>query len=103
VGACGVAVEFSIRKARLSQVCLAKEVIEVDLLPKQIGLVGGVEAAYVGNWAFGVAVVLDYGSLEFCEGQTVTQRVEFPYVPTLLSFRELPYCCGLHSKVEAAA
>ncbi len=90
MGACGVAVEFSIRKARLSQACLAKEVIEEDRLPRQIGLVGGVDAAYARDWAFGAAVVLDYGSLEFREVQTATQRVEFPYVPTLLSFRELP-------------
>jgi deoxyinosine 3'endonuclease (endonuclease V) len=41
-------------------------------------------------WNIGLAVLLWIWSLEFREVQTVTQRVEFPCVSTLLSFRELP-------------
>jgi deoxyribonuclease V len=34
--------------------------------------------------------VLDYESLELLESQTATCEVKFPYIPTLLSFREIP-------------
>jgi deoxyribonuclease V len=43
---------------------------------------------------------MDYGSLEFREGQTVAQRVKFPYVPTLLSFRELPVAVACLQKLK---
>ena len=82
--------EFSISKARKAQTCLAKKIVTQDRLPKEIRLVAGVDAAYFGDRAFGAAAVLDYNSLEVLETQTVTQQVKFPYVPTLLSFRELP-------------
>jgi deoxyribonuclease V len=85
-----VALEFSFCKARRAQNCVAQKVIDKDHLPKKISLVGGVDAAYAGDVAFGVAVVLDYDSFEFREAQIVTQKVKFPYVSTLLSFRELP-------------
>lgn len=35
-------------------------------------------------------VVFSYPSLEMIEQVTVTQEVEFPYIPGLLSFREVP-------------
>lgn len=37
-----------------------------------------------------VVVVLEYPALQVVEKQSVTQRVDFPYVPGLLSFREAP-------------
>ena len=33
---------------------------------------------------------MDYKSLELLEQQTATCEVKFPYIPTLLSFREIP-------------
>lgn len=38
----------------------------------------------------GAVVVLSYPQLDIVEVQTVTERLEFPYVPGLLSFREAP-------------
>jgi deoxyribonuclease V len=81
---------FSIEKARKAQRCLARKIITEDKLPKEIGLIAGVDAAYAGNWAVGAAAVLNYSSLEVLEIQTATVEVKFPYVPTLFSFRELP-------------
>ena len=81
---------FSVEKARNAQVCLSQKVILKDRLPCPITTVAGVDVSYVGNVAVGAAVVLDYESLRLLESQVATCRVKMPYIPTLLSFRELP-------------
>jgi len=81
---------FSIAKARKAQNCIAQKVITQDQLPAEIRLIAGVDAAYIENLALGAAVVLDYHSLKVLETQVTTQQARLPYIPTLLSFRELP-------------
>lgn len=51
---------------------------------------GGVDVAYVGEVGVAAAVVLDYHTLEPLETSVAILSVKMPYVPTLLSFRELP-------------
>lgn len=50
----------------------------------------GVDAHYVGDLGIGSAVVGDYVSLEILENSIAVSQMRMPYVPTLLSFRELP-------------
>lgn len=61
-----------------------------DRLPQKISKVGGVDVSYVGTVGIGAVTVLDYDSLECLEAQVVTCEVKMPYIPTLLSFREIP-------------
>src|SRR3989304_6319353 len=82
--------KFSVSKAHKAQTYLAKKIISEDRLPEKINLVAGVDVAYAGELAIGAVAVLDYESLEFLDLQTATCRVKFPYIPTLLSFREIP-------------
>ncbi|MEM2439765.1 MAG: endonuclease V [Candidatus Bathyarchaeia archaeon] len=81
---------FSIEKAHKAQLQLSKLIILEDKLPEKIRLVGGVDTAYFGNLAISAIAVLDFDSLNLVEVETATRKVAFPYVPTLLSFRELP-------------
>ncbi|WP_290863776.1 endonuclease V [Hamadaea sp.] len=58
-------------------------------------LVGGVDVAYAdsgeaGGVLAGAIVVLDATTLEVVESAAQVGRAEFPYVPGLLAFRELP-------------
>ncbi len=69
---------------------LSKRIIFEDRLPRRIRFIAGVDVAYTGNVSIGAAVVLDYDSLRLVESQITTYRTSFPYIPTLLSFRELP-------------
>jgi len=82
--------KFSISKAHKTQTYLSKKVILEDRLPERINLVAGVDVAYADELAVGAVAVLDYESLELLESKTATLRVRMPYIPTLLSFREIP-------------
>lgn len=53
-------------------------------------MVGGVDVAYVGDVGVAAVVVLEYQTLEPVETSVAILPVTMPYVPTLLSFRELP-------------
>ena len=81
--------KFSVAKARAMQKRLAKQVIREDRLPERIRFVAGVDVAYVGEISIGVATVLDYDSLALVESQVAHVETQFPYIPTLLSFREI--------------
>ena len=82
--------KFSVTKAHTAQLCLAQKIVTEDRLPKKITRVAGVDVAYTDESAIGAVVVLDFESLELLERQTATCEVKFPYIPTLLSFREIP-------------
>jgi deoxyribonuclease V len=81
---------FSVFKAHESQRRLSRKLVTEDRVPRKINYVAGVDVAYSGNRAVGAVAVLDYPSLNLLEYQTATCEAKFPYVPTLLSFREVP-------------
>ncbi len=58
----------------------------------RIRLIGGIDASFSkdGSIAYGCLVVLDFGKLEIIEIVRRKTRLRFPYIPTLLSFREAP-------------
>lgn len=79
---------FSIEKAHETQLRLSKQIILKDMLPRKIRFVAGVDVAYVKDLSIGTVAVLDYASLKVSESKTALCKTRFPYVPTLLSFRE---------------
>jgi deoxyribonuclease V len=66
-----------------------------------IKLVAGVDISVNRFAKTGTAavVVLRYPELEIVEISTVTERVEFPYVPGLLTFREAPLSLAAFEKL----
>ena len=91
---------FSVKKAHNTQVCLSKKLILQDRLPQRIRTVGGVDVSYVGTVGVGAVTVLDYDSLELLESQVATCEVKIPYIPTLLSFREIPPAMAAIKKLK---
>jgi deoxyribonuclease V len=80
---------FSAKKAHEAQLCMSKRIILKDRLPKRIHLVAGIDVAYGDDVSVGTVAVLDYDSLKLVEKQTAFCKTRFPYIPTLLSFREI--------------
>ena len=80
---------FSVNKAHQMQLRLSKRVIRMDELPKTLRRVAGVDVAYAGALSIAVVAVLDYSSLSLVEAQRAVVKTQFPYIPTLLSWREI--------------
>ncbi|MEM1537566.1 MAG: endonuclease V [Candidatus Nezhaarchaeales archaeon] len=88
-------------KARALQRLIASRRIEEDDFQTPVEFVTGVDVAYSGNIAAGVAVVLKLGSFEVVEVKVHIDKVRFPYMPTLLSFREFPVIRGALMKLNS--
>jgi deoxyribonuclease V len=70
---------------------LASQVV-VKPLPKRITLVAGADVGYSSRYKTAVAALATYTypSLEFRELVQFSGKIVYPYMPGLLSFRELP-------------
>jgi deoxyribonuclease V len=64
--------------------------------------VAGADVSTEGGRAFATVVVLDFPGLSVVEVRGFEAALEFPYVPGLLAFREIPSVVGALEKVETA-
>jgi len=92
--------KFSVDRAHATQMRLSKRVIQEDTLPSPLRYVGGMDVAYAKGISIGAAVVLNFSSLSLVESKTSHVETRFPYVPTLLSFREIPPAFAAISKLN---
>ena len=95
-----VSPKFSIEKAHAMQLQLSKRLIRKDMLPENIRYVAGVDIAYTKGISIGAAVVLDSTSLSPIESRVSSIKTRFPYIPTLLSFREVPPALSAIRKLQ---
>lgn len=80
------------RQAREIQERLRDSVIKRDHLPKRIRYVAGVDVGFEnsGKTTRAAIAVLRLPQLEQCDHAVARYPTSFPYVPGLLSFREIP-------------
>lgn len=83
--------DISEQEAIALQRNLASKVIRTDEL-EPVTLVAGVDVAYSkhSNTLVAAVAVLDAASGELVETVTIQDQEQFPYIPGLFSFRELP-------------
>ena len=91
---------FSTKKAHAMQLRVSKHVVHEDTLPETIKYVAGVDVAYTKEVSIGAVAVLDFASLFLVESQLVHLKTHFPYIPTLLSFREIPPAYSAIKKLQ---
>ncbi|RLF12425.1 MAG: endonuclease V [Thermoprotei archaeon] len=91
---------FDISKARKAQQLIASKTIEVDELPRQLTYIAGADAAFRKGRVIGAIVVLRYRDWKAAEESSVVLEERFPYIPTLLSFREAPVIFAAFSKLK---
>jgi deoxyribonuclease V len=69
---------------------LAALVTTEDDLPEHVETVAGIDVAYNDTQAFAAAVLLEVRTGRIQQTVSAETTVQFPYVPGLLSFREIP-------------
>ncbi len=79
---------------RREQDRLRDAVIEEDAFGK-LRYVAGLDVSYKGDRAFSALVKYDWSTGDIIERRTSQCTVSFPYIPTYLSFREIPALSGL--------
>ncbi len=81
---------FSIKRARYAQREIAKKIEEKDYIKiSEIKFAAGIDLAYIDNIAIGSAVIVERNTFEIIERKYSIVKVSFPYIPTLLAFREI--------------
>ncbi len=65
-----------------------------------INYVAGADVSTQGDEGYATVVVLTFPGLEVVEVKGYETRLEFPYVPGLLAFREIPPVVGALRKIE---
>ena len=81
---------ISARNAVLIQERLAPLVSEVSDLPTPLTQLVGCDATYFNGKTLAAASLVDYHDLHILKMSMVKERIRFPYVPSLLAFREAP-------------
>jgi deoxyribonuclease V len=85
------------------QLRLASEVSRTNELASPRFIAGvDISVDRVRDEARGAVVVLSYPELRLVETQVVDGKVDFPYVPGLLSFREAPLTLAAFERLETA-
>jgi deoxyribonuclease V len=82
--------QFLFKKAHKTQVEMAKKISRENVLPERIRFVAGVDVAYLDGYSIGAVVNIGYASLCIIESKVACVKTGFPYIPTLLAFREVP-------------
>ncbi|RLI19302.1 endonuclease V [Candidatus Bathyarchaeota archaeon] len=94
--------KFSVSKARTIQHELSKKVIKEDMFDfSKLRYIAGVDVAYTDEVAVGAVSVHEFPSLTQVEVKTAVVKVRFPYIPTLLSFREVHPVIPAIKRLEA--
>ncbi|MBN1391405.1 MAG: endonuclease V [Sedimentisphaerales bacterium] len=75
------------------------QIIELKKPPK---IVAGIDCAFSGDKKkiFACAVLLKLPDFEIIETASAVQKLAFPYIPGLLSFREAPACIAAVGKLK---
>ncbi len=94
--------DVSVADAKQIQLGFADRVVRRGSLDA-VELIAGVDVSGANSdgMSHGAIVVLRYPSMEVVERSVVTMAVGFPYVPGLLSFREMPLILAACRKLSA--
>jgi deoxyribonuclease V len=84
-----IQLELSARVSREGKICNPRYIAGVDISVNRFAKTGT-----------GAVVILSYPDLELLEMQSVTDKIAFPYVPGLLTFREAPLIMAAWEKLQ---
>ncbi|MEW6456550.1 MAG: endonuclease V [Acidobacteriota bacterium] len=75
--------------------------VKIVKFKRKIEHVGGADVSYSKhNKSIGIIAILNLDTLKMVEFKTSTQPISFPYIPGLLSFREIPCLLNAFKKLH---
>ncbi len=79
-----------------------KDKVILKKIDRRINYIAGLDVSYAkgGNTVWAGVVVLDFPSLVKIEERWAQSKVSFPYIPGLLSFREIPVLLDVLRNIE---
>lgn len=79
-----------------------REQVRLEPLTEPISTIGGADISLnrFGKVAYAGIIVLSYPELRVIDSATVEAPIEFPYIPGLLSFREIPSLLLAYEKLR---
>lgn len=77
-------------------------IIQRTIKTEKIGLVCGADAAYTRDSVRAAVVVMTFPDLDVVENACAAQKITFPYIPGLLSFREGPAIVDAFARLASA-
>ncbi|SNZ02464.1 Endonuclease V [Persephonella hydrogeniphila] len=95
-----------IEKLKAQQISLSKKLKLKDRIPvQQIKTVAGIDVTFTDIWknpTTGIAciTVLDLDNFKILEKVFAEKKVDFPYIPTFLAYRELPVILEAYKKLN---
>jgi len=79
---------------------MARRISKQDSLSREVCYVAGLDVAYTQKKSIGAVAILELNSLSLVESHTVCAKTRFPYISTLLSFREVPPAVSVMEAVD---
>jgi deoxyribonuclease V len=78
--------------------------VRFTAMKKKPRIIAGLDCAFSkdGKRIFAAAIVIDLSDFSVIETTTVSRKVDFPYIPGLLSFREAPVCIDAIEKLKTS-
>jgi len=88
-----------IEKMRKEQLKLADEIVLRDEFDR-IKLIAGCDCTFENDRVIAAIVVLEYPGMAFVEAKYAVQENAIPYIPSYLSYREMPAVIDAFSKLK---
>lgn len=92
---------ISVGQAIRLQVQASALIIQQPLGGNRIKLIAGVDVSVKGGMVRAAIVTMNMDGFEIVETQTAQRRLEFPYIPGLLAFREAPVLMQAFRKLRS--
>jgi len=81
------------------QIEIAKK-IKIKKIKKQPKLIAGIDVGINGNLLCGYIALLSFPNLEYIDGVYAIKKANFPYIPSFLTFREVPVIINAYKKLK---
>jgi len=90
---------MDLEKLNKEQISLAGKVSLKDSFD-ELSSIAGCDQVVIGNEIYSCVVVCGYGTMEVIEKSYASRKVEFPYIPGFLAYREAPVIIDAFSKLK---